>query len=168
MRRSPGGRILLRRDSRVSFQRDSMWHFNALFQPVKCLLICKTRSRFELLFRRISPTLFLSSPFLAAATVRSSRFAVSSSSSSSLFSCFCFWYPLPSIGSRGPFRVALLPLLLQRRSCSSYLLYLLKVAPSFCSTSRLGKRVYGVFFLSFARRPPGKDNTRVKRGPILI
>lgn len=46
MRRSAGerGRILLHRDSRVSFQRDAMWHFNALFQPAKCL-ICKTRSR---------------------------------------------------------------------------------------------------------------------------
>lgn len=37
-------RILLGHDSRVSFQWDGMWHFNALFQPAKCL-ICKTRTR---------------------------------------------------------------------------------------------------------------------------
>lgn len=36
--------VLLPRDSRVSFQRGTMWHFNALFQPAKSL-ICKTRSR---------------------------------------------------------------------------------------------------------------------------
>lgn len=122
-----------------------MWHFNALFQPAKCLLICKTRSRFEVLFHRVSPTfvvvclflfsLLLSSSFPAAVTVRSSRFAISSSpsSSSSLSSGFCFWYPLPSIGSRGPdFRVALLPLFLRRLS---RFFYLLKAAPSFCGTS---------------------------------
>lgn len=148
MGRSPGGRILLHQDSRVSFQRDAMWHFNTLFQPAKCLLICKTRSRFELLFRRVSPTfiVFLSlslHPFPVAATVRPSRFAVSSSSS--LSSCFCFWYPLPSIGSRGPsFRVALL-LLLQRSHSS----YLLKAAPSLCGTSRHDKRVYGTLFLFY-------------------
>lgn len=122
-----------------------MWHFNALFQPAKCLLICKTRSRFELLFHCVSPTFalpvslsffsflsFLSSSFPVAVTVWSSRSAISSSSSS-LFSGFCFWYPLPSIGSRGPdFRVALLPLFLRRLS---RFFYLLKAAPSFCGTS---------------------------------
>lgn len=39
---------LLRCDSRVSFQRDTMWHFNALFQPAKSL-ICKTSHGFSFL-----------------------------------------------------------------------------------------------------------------------
>lgn len=47
-------------DSRVSFQRDTMWHFNALFQPAKSP-ICKTRSRsghsFAISVRVISPSL---------------------------------------------------------------------------------------------------------------
>lgn len=73
-------------------------------------------------FHRLSLSL-LPSPFPATATVRPSRFAVSSASYSSLSSRFCFWYPLPSIGSREPgFRVVSLPLLLRRRSRSSYLL----------------------------------------------
>lgn len=69
MRRSAGGRgcILLHRDSRVSFQRDAMWHFNALFQPAKCL-ICKTRSRSSRSFAvRVSlPPSSFSSLFLNA------------------------------------------------------------------------------------------------------
>lgn len=144
--KKPRGRILLRRDSRVSFQRDAMWHFNALFQPAKCLLICKTRSRFELLFRRVSPTFVVSlslslsssvsSPFPVAATVRSP--SPPPPPPPLYLSRFCFWYPFPSIGSRGPdFRVALLLLLLRSRFS-----YLLKATPSICGTSRYGKRVY--------------------------
>lgn len=106
-------RILLRCDNRVSFQRDTMWHFNALFQPAKCL-ICKTRSRSGTLLRRAC----LSPPrrrrLLSAL---SPRIPPSLFIYLSLFLPFCFWYLLPPIGSRQiqlSCRLSWLLLLLQR------------------------------------------------------
>lgn len=162
MGRSPGGRILLHRDNRVSFQRDAMWHFNALFQPAKCLLICKTRSRFELLLRRVSSTFTISLSLFTlsrrAATVRPSRFAVSSSLSppASVFGILF----LRSVAANPAFVSPCC-----RYSCGDGSLspYLLKAVPSLGGTSRYGKRVYETLSPSFALwRPPDRDNTRVR------
>lgn len=112
----------MHRDSRVSFQRDSMWHFNALFQPAKCL-ICKTRSRSSCSFAvRVSlpPSSSLFSLFECGHPP-----SVSLSLSRSLFSFLLLLFlvsPLPSIGSRGPgFRVALLLLFLLHNGRPCYL-----------------------------------------------
>lgn len=89
MRRSAGRRdcILLHRDSRVSFQRDAMWHFNALFQPAKCL-ICKTRSRSG---RSFAVRVFLPPSSSLSALFECGHLCYSLSLSSLSTSCsFCF------------------------------------------------------------------------------
>lgn len=86
--------VLLPRDSRVSFQRDTVWHFNALFQPAKSL-ICKTRSRsghsFAISVSVSFPvSLFLFPPLFAPRSfISSTRTLVSPCCC--CYCCYCRW-----------------------------------------------------------------------------